>query len=208
MSSPSPTCCPTSSLLLVSDEFDDEGFEEFDEFDEEPGPVPLDRHEAARIRRDLDDLAAFRHTFEAEGFKGVSLFCVDCGEEHFYGWDMLDHNLRALLESGETPVHEPAFNPRPDEYINWEYAQGYLDGLADAGVPVLNLDKSAGGACPFCSVELPAAGEHAIYCPTCGTHLAPARIAAELLRRGWTTDEVSDLLRGARVPPLRGLPEP
>src|SRR5688500_4092331 len=98
--------------------------DEFEDFDEDLPPVPLDRREAARVRRDLDDLAAFRHTFEPEGFKGVSLFCQDCVEEHFYGWEMLEHNLRALLESGETPVHEPAYDPKPDEYIDWEYAQG------------------------------------------------------------------------------------
>jgi hypothetical protein len=95
-----------------------------------------------------------------------------------------------------------------DEYISWEYASGYLYGLADAGVPVLQLDKTMAGACPFCGVDLLESGDRAIYCPTCGTHLGPARIAAELSRRGWTMDEVNDLLRGARVPPLRGLPEP
>lgn len=180
--------------------------DEFEDFDEDLPPVPLDRREAARVRRDLDDLAAFRHTFEPEGFKGVSLFCQDCVEEHFYGWEMLEHNLRALLESGETPVHEPAYDPKPDEYIDWEYAQGYLDGLADAGVPVLPTHLTPSGGCPFCGVELPEGGESALYCPTCGNHLGAARIAQALLERGWSVEDVSDLLRGARVPPLRGMP--
>lgn len=181
--------------------------DEFEDFDDDLPPVPLDRREAARVRRDLDDLAAFRHTFEPEGFKGVSLFCQDCVEEHFYGWEMLEHNLRALLESGETPVHEPAYDPKPDEYIDWEYAQGYLDGLADAGVPVLPTHLTPSGGCPFCGVELPEGGDNALYCPTCGNHLGPARIAQALLERGWSVEDVSDLLRGARVPPLRGMPE-
>jgi hypothetical protein len=184
----------------MSDEFDDDDFEEDD-----PEPVPLDRREAARVRRDLDDLAAFRHTFEPEGFKGVSLFCPDCVEEHFYGWDMLEHNLQALLESGETPVHEPAFDPRPDEYVDWEYAQGYLDGLADAGVPVAPAQTSPSGGCPFCGVELPGDPDHVVFCPTCGTHLGPARIAHVLLEKGWSGEDVAELLRAARVPPLRGL---
>lgn len=179
---------------------DDDGLDETG-----PGPVPLDRHEAARVRRDLDDLAAFRHTFEPEGYKGVSLFCHDCVEEHFYGWEMLEHNLRALLESGQTPVHEPAFDPRPDEYVDWEYAQGYLDGLADAGSPTLPAQITPSGGCPFCGVELPEGGEHTTYCPTCGTHLGPARIARALLERGWSNEDVIELLRAARVPPLRGL---
>ena len=34
---------------------------------------------------DLEDLAAFKRVFEPEGFKGVSLYCQDCLEEHYYG---------------------------------------------------------------------------------------------------------------------------
>lgn len=187
---------------MSEDDFDDA----FDEQGGEGGPVPLDRNEAARVRRDLDDLTAFRHTFEPEGFKGVSLFCHDCVEEHFYGWQMLEHNLKALLESGETPVHEPAFDPHPDDYIDWEYAQGYLDGLADAGAPVLPpvIDESDG--CPFCGTGLPPSEKTLVHCPTCGTHLGPARIARSLLDRGWSGEDVAELLRRARVPPLRGLP--
>jgi hypothetical protein len=198
------------AMAYDEDDFDDaEEFGEFDDETDEVRPRPLDRHEAARVRRDLDDLAAFRHTFEPEGFKGVSVFCQDCIEEHFYGWEMLEHNLKALLESGETPVHEPAYDPKPDEYIDWEYAQGYLDGLADAGTPVLPAQTAPSGGCPFCGVELPgAAPDQLLYCPTCGTHLGPARIARALIDRGWTVADVVELFRGARLPPLRGLPEP
>lgn len=183
-------------------EFDDD---DYGDEDPEHPPVPLDRREAARVRRDLDDLAAFRHTFEPEGFKGVSLFCHDCVEEHFYEWQMLEHNLRALLESGETPVHEPAFDPRPDEYVDWEYAQGYLDGLSDAGAPAQPPHSATPGACPFCGTGLPGDPDAAIFCPTCGAHLGPARIARALLDRGWESQDVVDLLRAARVPPMRGL---
>ncbi len=184
---------------------DDEDFDEYDE-DEDAAPVPLDRREAASVRRDLEDLSAFKRVFEPEGFKGVSLYCQDCLEEHFYGWDMLENNLRALLESGETPVHEPAYDPRPDEYVDWEYAQGYLDGMADAGGPPLAKLAAIGDACPFCGEPLPDAGERTVYCPSCGTALAPARMARALLSRGWKTSEVEELLRAARVPPMRGLP--
>jgi hypothetical protein len=176
--------------------------EEF-EFDDEH-PVPLDRREAASVRRDLDDLAAFRKVFQPEGYKGVSLFCQDCLEEHFYGWDMLENNLRALLESGETPVHEPAYDPRPDEYIDWEYAQGYLDGTTDASGPPLATLVQLGGDCPFCGRPLPGEGD-AAYCPSCGTALAPARIARALLERGWSELDVEALLRAAHVPPMRGM---
>ena len=50
-------------------------------YDDEVVPRRLGRREAALVRRDLDDLAAFRDTFESGGFKGVSLFCQDCLEE-------------------------------------------------------------------------------------------------------------------------------
>ncbi len=190
----------------------DDDYEEFDDdFDPERPPGRLDKREAALVRRDLDDLASFRQAFEAEGFKGVSLFCADCVEEHYYGWDMLEHNLQALLESGESPVHEPAFDPRPDEYVDWEYAQGYLDGLADAGVAATvgeaGLLTSPEGGCPFCGASLPEKGAQASFCPTCGHDLAPARIARLLLEHGWSQDDVARVLRTAGVPPLLGLME-
>jgi hypothetical protein len=177
-----------------------------DDFDDDE-LRPLDKHEAARVRRDLDDLAAFRHTFEPEGFKGVSVFCEDCVEEHFYPWDMLEQNLTALLESGETPVHEPAYDPRPEQYVDWHYAQGYLDGIADAGGPVLDANLPESGGCPFCGVDLAGDPKVLVHCPTCGAHLGPARIAKALLERGWSPHDVTELLRGARIPPLRSLPE-
>ena len=178
--------------------------DDMDEFDEEYERVPLDRDEAARVKRDLDDLAAFRRTFQPEGFRGVSMFCADCAEEHFYEWAMLEENLRALLESGEVPVHEPAFDPKPDEYVDWEYAQGYLDGLADGGSPLLSVHAPE-GTCPHCGHTLPAGGDEALYCPACGTSLSAARIAKALLDKGWSREDIGELLRGARVPPLRGL---
>jgi hypothetical protein len=184
--------------------------DEYDDFEDERQTPrgPLDRREAALVRRDLNDLAAFRNAFESGGFKGVSLFCEDCAEDHFYGWDILENNLRSLLESGEAPVHELAYDPHPEEYIDWDYAQGYLDGLADAGTPILPLlaDTAVAG-CPFCGSELPEGGERSIYCLTCGTHLGPARIARALIDQGWDAGAVADLLRAARVSPLRGLPK-
>ncbi len=194
-------------MVEVMDEFgDDHDHDDEDAFGEgEHRPARLDRNEAAIVRRDLEDLAAFRQAFEPEGFKGVSLFCADCVEEHFYEWDMLEHNLTALLESGETPVHEPAFDPRPDEYVDWEYAQGYLDGLSDAGAPA-NAGVTLGeGSCPFCGAALPDGDQDPAFCSTCGHNLGPARMAHTLLARGWSKEDVAELLRAARVPPLRHL---
>ena len=176
-----------------------------DYHDEDPGPRPLDRDEAERVRRDLDDLVAFRQAFEPEGYKGVSVFCEDCVEQHFYGWQMLEENLTALLESGETPVHEPAYDPRPHEYIDWQYAQGYLDGLADSGVGPVPAPLQDAETCPFCVAELPQGTERLIFCPECGTHMGAARLARILLNRGWSADEVRQALNASHFPPLRTL---
>ena len=31
-------------------------------------------------------------------------------------------------DAGESPVHEPAFDPDPNDYVSWDYARGFLDG--------------------------------------------------------------------------------
>src|ERR671914_675076 len=60
--------------------------------------------------------------------KGVVFFCPDCDEDHYLAWDLLAGNLKEMLAVGESPVHEPAYEPNPDEYVSWDYARGYLDG--------------------------------------------------------------------------------
>jgi len=64
--------------------------------------------------------------------KGVVVDCDDCREPHFFAWDLMRANLRHLLVAGRTRVHEPAFDPDPSEYVTWEYARGYADGVQDA----------------------------------------------------------------------------
>ena len=39
-------------------------------------------------------------------------------------------NLQQLLEEGQTGRHEPPFDPDPDDYVSWDYASGYADGVA------------------------------------------------------------------------------
>jgi hypothetical protein len=39
-------------------------------------------------------------------------------------------NLRQLLEEGQTGRHEPPFDPDPADYVSWDYASGYADGIA------------------------------------------------------------------------------
>ena len=175
----------------MSDEFDD--FDEFENSDEE---AHLGEHETNLIRQDLVDLANFETTFRAEGYRGVSVFCRDCVEEHYYPWDMLRENLTTLLETGDTPVHEPAFQPNPEEYIPWEYARGYVDALQDVGVNErLRLD-----ACPRCGFALEELAGASNFCPRCGTALLESRLAAAMEAAGLDPETIQSILRQGGLP--------
>lgn len=99
--------------------------------DDEIGPeeeAPLDDEEIQALRQDLVDVEILKDVLGPRGIKGTVFFCQDCEEDHYLTWDLLAGNLRELLDKGESPVHEPAFNPDPDEYVSWDYARGFLDG--------------------------------------------------------------------------------
>ena len=96
--------------------------------DAEPTP-PLGEDERADVEADLAELAEFRAALEPVGVRGITVECADCGEQHFYGWDLMTANLRALLGDGRTHVHEPAYAPDYDSYVSWDYARGYTDAL-------------------------------------------------------------------------------
>lgn len=172
----------------MTDDFD---FGEFDEFDDDlHEPAPLDHHESAQVTQDLVDLERFEATFANDGYVGVSVLCQDCIEEHFYPWDLLRGNLKMLLESGEVPVHEPAYQPDPDRYVPWEYARGYVDALNDAGVDRRRpLD-----ACPQCRMPFVGDMAGANFCPRCGLALVPGRLEAALKDAGLDDDTIRDLL--------------
>ncbi|WP_165403820.1 DUF5319 family protein [Egicoccus halophilus] len=178
--------------------FDDEGFEDEGLDDDADGfsDEPLDEHETAMIRQDLHDLADFEATFRPEGYRGVAVWCHDCAEEHYYPWDMLRENLQLLLDTGETPVHEPAYAPEPDRYVQWEYARGYVDALRDAGVQE-RLDVAA---CHRCGFPLPEALGQGNFCPRCGNPLLAGRLTVALQEAGLTGDEVLQVLRRAGLP--------
>lgn len=171
----------------MTPEWEDPEF--FDESDD------LDEHEAALVRQDLSDLANFQSTFESEGYRGVSVFCRDCEEEHYYPWDMLRENLEVLLDTGDTPVHEPAFQPNPEEYIPWEYARGYVDALQDTGV----TERLALDTCSRCGLSLSEV-QSANFCPRCGTPLLAARLELALSEAGLDQETVILILRRIGLP--------
>jgi hypothetical protein len=101
-----------------------------DDGDEEPEPLtPEDREE---ILSDLEDLEVFRALLEPRAVRGLVVDCDDCREPHYFSWDLLAGNLRHLLDAGQTRVHEPAFSPDPADYVSWDSARGFADGVLDA----------------------------------------------------------------------------
>ncbi|HEU4487817.1 MAG TPA: DUF5319 family protein [Actinomycetota bacterium] len=95
-----------------------------DEYEDEP----LDEQEREALRQDLVDVEVLKQVLGDQGIKGTVFFCPDCDEDHYLTWDLLQGNLQELLDQGESPVHEPAFDPNPDDYVSWDYARGFLDG--------------------------------------------------------------------------------
>lgn len=100
--------------------------------DDDQGPFiegePLGDDERVALEEDLVGVQTLKELLGPRGIKGVVFYCLDCNEDHYLTWDLLSGNLQELLAEGESPIHEPAFNPDPEEYISWDYGRGFLDG--------------------------------------------------------------------------------
>ena len=92
----------------------------------------LSTAEREDVLEDLADLEIYQALLTPVGVRGLVIECEDCHEPHYFDWDLLRGNLRHLLASGRPRVHEPAYEPDPDDYVTWEYARGYADGTHDA----------------------------------------------------------------------------
>ncbi len=90
---------------------------------------PLSPEEREDIVVDLADLEVYRTLLEPTGIKGIVIDCPDCETMHHIGWALMQSNLRQLLDEGITGLHEPPYDPDPAEYVTWEYARGYADGV-------------------------------------------------------------------------------
>ncbi|GAC1416139.1 MAG: hypothetical protein NVSMB57_11540 [Actinomycetota bacterium] len=169
----------------------------------------IDPEERESILEDLEDLEAMRAVFDPRGYKGVVIVCSECGEDHYYEWEMLKESLEHMLETGEPRMHEPAFEPSPDEYVGWDYARGYLDSLTEADAdtmeaPVTPVGSVSGGSvewlgdrsrCAYCRGRLPQkAWSEWSYCPFCNAALAPLRLVDALLTRGWNEKDIASLM--------------
>jgi hypothetical protein len=94
--------------------------------------TPLGPAERDDVLADLADLEVFRALLEPLGVRGLTVDCGDCGKTHYIDWELLHGNLRNLLDEGMPRVHEPALSPDPIDYVSWEYARGYVDGVIDS----------------------------------------------------------------------------
>ena len=97
--------------------------------DTEPA-APLNADEREDVMADLAELAEFRTVLSPQGVHGITVDCGDCGEQHYFAWELMRANLLALLGEGRTHVHEPAYSPNQDAYVSWDYARGYTDAVA------------------------------------------------------------------------------
>lgn len=103
---------------------------------DDPDPVePLSDEERGEVIADLQELAEFREALEHRGIRGISVECADCGEQHYFSWDLMAANLRALIGEGRTHVHEPAYDPTAEAFVSWDYARGYTDATQAAARP-------------------------------------------------------------------------
>jgi hypothetical protein len=93
---------------------------------------PLTPEERSDILADLEDLDVFQALLEPRGVRGLVVDCQDCEEPHYFAWDLLRGNLKHLLDEGQPRVHEPAFSPDPADYVSWDYARGFADGVLTA----------------------------------------------------------------------------
>lgn len=92
--------------------------------DELPELSEQDRQD---LRRDLHLVDRFQRELGPRGVLGLIFFCEDCSMPHFYDWEIIKTNMRALLDNQLSPVHEPSMNPQEDRYVPWDYCLGYLD---------------------------------------------------------------------------------
>lgn len=93
-----------------------------------PPLTPLERED---VLEDLEDLEVFEVLLTPRDIRGLVVDCEDCREPHYFAWDLLRGNLRHLLDSGISRVHEPAFAPDPSKYVTWDYARGFADAALD-----------------------------------------------------------------------------
>lgn len=99
--------------------------------EDEPAPEPLDEEARQLVLEDLRDLDEFQQLLQPRGIRGICMDCGSCDEIHYYAWEIMRSNLLSMLAHNQSHVHEPPFDPRPEEFVTWDYASGYTDAHVD-----------------------------------------------------------------------------
>lgn len=98
---------------------------------DEEAPEPLTDEERQLVATDLEDLDEFQRLLQPRGVRGICMDCSGCDEIHYYAWEIMRSNLLNMLQHDQSHVHEPPFNPQPEEFVTWDYASGYADAIAE-----------------------------------------------------------------------------
>ena len=93
---------------------------------------PLSPEDREDILSDLEEMEVFQTLLEPRGVRGLVVDCGECDTAHYFEWELLRANLRHLLDVGSIRVHEPAFDPDPADYVTWDYALGFSEGVLAA----------------------------------------------------------------------------
>ncbi|OZM74940.1 hypothetical protein CFN78_01660 [Amycolatopsis antarctica] len=101
---------------------------EIDALDDQAGD-PVDDDERAELLADLADLAVYQALLEPRGVRGIVVDCGECDLPHYHDWHLLRASLEQLLADGRMRPHEPAFDPKPADYVSWDYCRGFADGV-------------------------------------------------------------------------------
>lgn len=105
---------------------------------------PLLAEERMAIEEDLTDLTVYEALLGPRGVRGLVIHCEDCEVDHFHDWDMLRANLLQLLFDGSVRPHEPAFDPKPEDYVSWDYCRGFADAMLSNDPDVDEVDAALG----------------------------------------------------------------
>jgi hypothetical protein len=90
---------------------------------------PLSPQDREEILVDLEELEVFQTLLEPRDVRGLVVECAECEAPHYFAWELLRENLRQLLDVGSIRIHEPAYDPNPADYVAWDYATGFVDGV-------------------------------------------------------------------------------
>ena len=94
---------------------------------------PRLKPERGRGAGELDALLEFEAIMQPEGFRGLIEYCDECQAEHHCTWAVLQAAARKRLHTGYASRHQPSFEPGLLEFVTWEYACGFVDGVHRRG---------------------------------------------------------------------------